>query len=254
MGSDNYNKKISLNEPKTKQYFLEKSHEFREVFLQAIQQCDWSKLEQYRLRMNSFLKEDSLDIFKRIPNNKLRSFKNFLLSHNTLYSYSAEKGGLNAARSHYMSEKYAIMIEHTNLFSQLIDIHEEMIDEYSDSSLRYHNLESLSIAEKVEFFIEINFSESYSVKEIAEKIHVHPSHLMRTFKKEKGITISHYRNKKRVIEAKKLLRQSNLPLIDIAIMVGFSSSQYFSKIFKEVEGCSPNEYKNNINTNKNSKI
>ena len=40
------------------------------------------------------------------------------------------------------------------------------------------------------------------MEEMASKLHVHPSHLMRSFKKEKGITISYYRNMRRINEAK----------------------------------------------------
>lgn len=243
MKDDNHNRLINNHTGITKQELLEESHQFREDFLSAIQNCDREKLENYKVTMNHFLKEDSLDIFKRAPGNKLRSLKNFLLSHNTLYSYSAEKGGLNAAKSHYISEKYAIMIEHTDTISDLHHIHKLMVDEYSDPTLRFHKSENYTIVEKVEAFIEINFSENYTVEEISWKLHVHPSHLMRTFKNEKGITVSLYRNRKRVAEAKKLLSYSNLSLTDIAIMVGFNNSQYFSKVFKEVAGISPKVYR-----------
>ncbi|WP_461177712.1 hypothetical protein [Virgibacillus ainsalahensis] len=93
---------------------IEESHKYREIFLYAIETCDTLGVNQYMEKIQKYLKGDLLNIFNRIPGNKLRSYKNFLLSHNTLYSYSAEKGGLNAAKSHFMSEKYAIMIEHTD--------------------------------------------------------------------------------------------------------------------------------------------
>jgi AraC-like DNA-binding protein len=229
----------------TKQEFLEESHQFREDYLRAIQNCDREWLEKDTVVMDSFLKKDSLDIFKRVSGDRLRSLKNFLLSHNTLYSYSAEKGGLNAAKSHYISEKYAIMIEHTDTISDLYHIHTLMVDEYSDPTLRIPRSKNNTIVEKLERFIDINFSEDYTVEEISRKLHVHPSHLMRAFKKENGITISLYRNRKRVAEAKKLLSYSNLTLTDIAIMVGFNNSQYFSKIFKEIAGTSAKTYRLN---------
>jgi len=81
------------------------------------------------------------------------------------------------------------------------------------------------------------------MEEMAGKLHVHPSHLMRVFKKEKGITISHFRNLRRIKEAKELIQFSNLSMTEIAIMVGFSNSQYFSKFFKEAEGVTPVEYR-----------
>jgi AraC-like DNA-binding protein len=184
-----------------------------------------------------------LKILNRVPNNKLRSYKNILLSHNTLYSYAAEKGGLSPWQSHFITEKYAIMIEHAGTISELEEIHINMVMEYSDRSIRKPKNSKLTIVEKAESYIETNFSEDISIEEMAKNLHVNPSHLMRVFKKEKGMTISHYRNLRRIREAKELILFSRLPITEIAIMVGFSSPQYFSKLFKEEEGATPVQYK-----------
>ncbi|MED4014614.1 AraC family transcriptional regulator [Sutcliffiella cohnii] len=218
-------------------------HKFREVFLYAIQTCDAKSLAEYKEKMATYPSDDMLNIFKRVPGNKLRSYKNFLLSHNTLYSYSAEKGGLSPVQSHYLSEKYAIMIEHTDQIAQLEEIHLNMIDEYGDPTTRHHQIQDPTIVDRAIMFIEMNFAEEISIEEMAESLHVHPNHLMRAFKKEKGVKLSHYRNQKRVKEAKELLIYSQLSMTDIAIMVGFKTSQYFSKIFKNEEGMSPKEFK-----------
>ncbi|WP_138419629.1 helix-turn-helix transcriptional regulator [Aquibacillus sediminis] len=214
-------------------------HKIREQFLNAIQLCDRSMLDKYKGQILNIMKHDTLNLFKRIPENRLRSYKNFLLSHNTLYSYSAEKGGLHATTSHFMSEKYAIMIEHTDTIANLDTIHSNMIEEYMDPSIRYNQINDPTIVDKAVAYIEMNFAEEFTIEQIAHDLHVHPSHLMRSFKKEKGITISHYRNQKRVKEAKELIIHTNLSMTEIAVMVGFNNSQYFSKIFKGVEGMSP---------------
>jgi AraC-like DNA-binding protein len=155
----------------------------------------------------------------------------------------AEKGGLSAWQCHFISEKYAIMIEHAETISELDKIHSYMITEYSDPSIRKSKSDNLTIVEKAENYIEMNFAEDISMEEMARKLHVHPSHLMRAFKKEQGITISHYRNLRRIKEAKELILFSNLSMTEIAIMIGFSNPQYFSKLFKEIEGVTPVEYR-----------
>ncbi|MFT0139075.1 AraC family transcriptional regulator, partial [Alcanivoracaceae bacterium MT1] len=165
-------------------------HKFREVFLYAIQICDAKILAKYREEMTTYPSNDMLNIFKRVPGNKLRSYKNFLLSHNTLYSYSAEKGGLSPVISHYLSEKYAIMIEHTDSISQLEVIHVNMLDEYTDPTIRYEKIQNPTIIDKAIMFLEKNFAEEISIEEIAEALHVQPTHLMRVFKKEKGVKLS----------------------------------------------------------------
>ena len=223
---------------------IEESHRFREEFLYLIQTCDTAHIENYKKEMIDYRKIDTLKIFKRVPGNELRSYKNFLLSHNTLYSYSAEKGGLSAAQSHFMSEKYAIMIEHSHSFAQLDQIHLNMIEEYIDPANRFYLEPNPTILDKAIHFIEMNFAEDFTITEIAEELHVHPSHLMRLFKKEKGQTISHFRNQKRIKEAKELLIHSKLSMTEIAFMVGFNNPQYFSKIFKKEEKTTPKAFRN----------
>lgn len=241
--SDQINSDLDKN--KTKHELIESAHKFREELLQSIRKGDRKFVAQYFYYINEFLRgdTDTLDIMKRVPRNELRAFKNILLSHNTLYSYSAEKGGLSAWQCHYLSEKYAIMIENAKSTSELEEIHKKMLEEYADPSIRFIEFEKATIAEKAEHFIKMNFSEDISIEDISRKLHVHSSHLMRTFKKEKGMTISHYRNLVRIKEAKELLIHSNLSLIEITFIVGFKNQQYFSRVFKEEEGVTPKEYK-----------
>lgn len=222
---------------------IEELHKKREQLLKAIERGDQEFVTKSSKNIHSLLIDSSLNILNRVEGNTLRSYKNILLSHNTLYSYSAEIGGLSAWKSHYTSEKYAIMIEHTDKVAELDVIHRKMMKEYSEPSLRYEMLINASIVEKAEYYIAINLAEDISVEKIAANLHVNPSHLMRSFKKEKGITISHFRNKKRINEAKELLLHSNLSLTDIAYMVGFSSQQYFTKVFKKEENMSPLAFK-----------
>lgn len=223
--------------------YIEEAHKVRETFLYAIQLGDQQFINENIKDISKKFRDAQLNILKRVPNNEVRSFKNILLSHNTLYSYVAEKGGLSAWQCHFISEKYAIMIEHAQTISELDNIHFVMVTEYSDPAIRKSNSDNLTIVEQAEQYIEIYFTEDFSMEEMAAQLHVHPSHLMRAFKKSKGITIGQYRNLRRIKEAKELILLSKLSMTEIAIMIGFSNSQYFSKIFKEMEGVTPIEFK-----------
>ncbi len=236
---------LDINQNGLTPEFIESLHKLREKLLYGIQYADHNLIAEYQRDASLNFRDDQLKILNRIPNDKVRSYKNILLSHNTLYSYAAEKGGLSSWQSHFISEKYAIMIEHAATISELDKIHSNMVIEYSDPTIRKSRSDNLTIVEKAENYIEMNFAEDISMEEMARKLHVHPSHLMRAFKKEKGTTISHYRNMRRVKEAKELIQFSNLPMTEIAIMVGFSNPQYFSKFFKEVERVTPVEFKKN---------
>ncbi len=237
------NHKTDLNSNGITSDFIEQLHKLRQDLLSGIRLGDQELVSELEGQISRVIGSDQLNILKRVPNNKIRAFKNILLSHNTLYSYAAELGGLSPWQSHFMSEKYAIIIEHAETVPQLEKIHTNMMMEYADPAIRFRESKNLTIVEKAENFIETNFAEDLSIEEIAEKLHVHPSHLMRSFKKEKGITISHYRNVRRIKEAKELILHTNLSMTEIAFMIGFNNSQYFSKFFKEHEGLSPIEFK-----------
>ena len=46
----------------------------------------------------------------------------------------------------------------------------------------------------------------------------------------------------RIKQAQKLLRNSDIPITDIALLCGFSNSNYFTTIFKKKTGTSPSSY------------
>jgi two-component system response regulator YesN len=57
-----------------------------------------------------------------------------------------------------------------------------------------------------------------------------------------GITLVTYLNRYRVDHAKALLKNGDMNLTEIALETGFSSSAYFSRVFRQETGMSPSEY------------
>lgn len=97
--------------------------------------------------------------------------------------------------------------------------------------------------EKSIHYIHLHLKESLSLETIASYIHINPSHLSRTFKKESGESITEYINKARIEKAQELLSLSNTRAYEVAELVGFNDPAYFSATFKKYTGLSPKEYK-----------
>ena len=68
-------------------------------------------------------------------------------------------------------------------------------------------------------------------------------YVVHSFTKQIGVSPINYLITKRISEAKNLLKTTNYSIRDISSIVGFSTSSYFSQMFKKVTGLSPKEYK-----------
>lgn len=82
-----------------------------------------------------------------------------------------------------------------------------------------------------------------SLNALAERLALHPVWLSHLFKKETGQNFSDYMIDLRIQKAKKLLRESNLKVYEIAARIGYQDLQHFGKIFKKRTGMSPKEFR-----------
>lgn len=92
-------------------------------------------------------------------------------------------------------------------------------------------------------YINNNNENEISVQEIADKFYFNRYYIMKLFKRELGITINEYINKKRVYNSLLEIKNSNDSFLNIALNNGFNSLEYFSETFKSIMGVSPRIYK-----------
>ena len=88
-----------------------------------------------------------------------------------------------------------------------------------------------------------HYAEPLTLAQLAETAGLSPSYFSALFVKVMGVSLREYINHVRVEEAKRLLTATDYPLSQIAVSVGFSDQSYFSKVFKQITGISPNRYR-----------
>ena len=103
-----------------------------------------------------------------------------------------------------------------------------------------------SLIEQVQFYIFDHISQEISRDEIAAYVNLSPKYLSTIFKRETSCTLSDYIRNERIAFAKRLLKQTNLPISMISENVGYDSLSYFSTVFRQVAGCSPREYRRRV--------
>jgi len=95
-------------------------------------------------------------------------------------------------------------------------------------------------------YIDENFRKRISLEELCFLYNTNRTTLCAGFREEYGKTVVEYINTLRIREVKRLLREENHNLTQIASMVGFSSVHYLSRIFKQYEHQSPSDYSRSI--------
>jgi signal transduction histidine kinase/DNA-binding LacI/PurR family transcriptional regulator/AraC-like DNA-binding protein/CheY-like chemotaxis protein len=107
---------------------------------------------------------------------------------------------------------------------------------------RKPGLEVQRIVFKAMAYIHANYTEPISRGDVATHVGLSERHLTRCFHQEVGITPITYLNRYRVKQAKVLLDTGEKGITEIAMNVGFSSSSYFARVFREQVGVSPRAY------------
>lgn len=92
-------------------------------------------------------------------------------------------------------------------------------------------------------FIDQNYYEKIRQEDMAAMCYISTAHFSRKFKKVTGENMVTYINKIRLKEAVRLLVRGELNISEISQQTGFSTVNYFNRVFKETFGMSPREYK-----------
>jgi len=78
---------------------------------------------------------------------------------------------------------------------------------------------------------------------VAGYLQISPEYLSRTFKKEEGISLMEYIQAQKMELACKFLRETNLPVSEVAARLGYSNFSYFSQLFRRATGSTPAVYR-----------
>lgn len=105
------------------------------------------------------------------------------------------------------------------------------------------------LLQKVRHFLDVHFREELHFDKVAEEFLISKYHLSREFRKYIGMTMQEYVIHLRLAYAKELLLYSKLSVAEIAYEAGMNYPSYFIRIFKNREGCTPEQYRREWRSN-----
>ncbi len=97
-----------------------------------------------------------------------------------------------------------------------------------------------------EFMLELNqhYTERQGVTFYAEKLCISPRYLTTIVRRISGLTVTDWMNRYLIMEAKYLLKYSEMSIQEIAYRLSFPDQSFFGKYFKQHMGISPSQYRN----------
>lgn len=102
-----------------------------------------------------------------------------------------------------------------------------------------------SIVNEALKYCKSHYHTDISLDRTAEHLHISKYYLCDLFKKQVNLTFWEYITQLRINHAKRLLVAGNLKVSEIAPQIGYLNASHFGRIFKEMIGCTPAEYRRN---------
>ncbi|MBP1991675.1 response regulator [Paenibacillus eucommiae] len=102
------------------------------------------------------------------------------------------------------------------------------------------------VIHKAKLYIQAMYDKEISLEDVAEHVYLSPVYFSRHFKKQTGRNFTDYLTEVRMIRAMEYLRLPQYKVYEIGAIIGYKSTKYFFKLFKQYAGCTPTEYRNNL--------
>jgi AraC-like DNA-binding protein len=113
-----------------------------------------------------------------------------------------------------------------------------VLDHEDSAEIRHSRQTAAAIA-----FLDARVDVDFSGEAVARAVGLSVGYFYDLFQREVGLTPGQYHARQRVAVAKRRLIQSEASITEIALTLGFSSSQYFSTTFKKIVGMTPGAYR-----------
>lgn len=213
-------------------------------FASVKQICHYFTLKDYAKAMEVY---QLMKTFHPLPDHSQCPFKMLkyrLMAMNTLMAaYLSEHFSSWQVTLNKLSYEALLALDQCEDYSHLLHFGESLIEGYWQLIAGKERLHFSNYVEGALHFIHQNYHTGIKLSDAAAHVHINETYLSSQFKKECGLSFTQYLNQYRIEQAMALLENSALSMTDIAMGVGFESTNYFSIVFKKYTGHTPSQYR-----------
>ena len=175
---------------------------------------------------------------------QLRQAKNTFIVTAAEASRAAIRGGMDVEDALSSSDEYIQQCELLTDIRQITQLSYDMVLFYTRQVQRVRGGHyPTELVRGVANYVQRHLSEAITTAQVADSLFMSRQHLSRRFTQEAGMPPAAFIRREKTEEAKRLLRYTDKSLSAIALYLGFSSQGHFAKVFRELTGMTPGEYR-----------
>lgn len=199
---------------------------------------------QLLLNDENGVREALKDFFDAFVNRNDLSYENIIYIYNQLLGSAIKFFNDNSFSHSYVLQEYSSRIKEDLDSNTFDEINCHILDLFVGITQTSDREESC-ISSVIEY-IENNYKTDIDVNTLAESTGISYSHLRKLFRERMGMNLTSFINKRRIKEAKILLKETDMTIYDMATHLGYNSDQTFTRFFKKYEGTTPGVYRSAV--------
>lgn len=180
----------------------------------------------------------------RLGSTPVRHTKNLVISLIQIMAVTAMDTGVSAPLCIRYAERMTRQAEETESMQELMKIADQAKLQYCEmcSELTEPDISDYRIRRAVQY-INAHMTEKIGRKELAEAAGMSEEYFSRRFRQVTGRTAAAYIQHVRIQQAKRMLVSTDESLVEISSYLSFSSQNYFQRVFRKHENCTPMQYR-----------
>lgn len=161
----------------------------------------------------------------------------------SILSRGAVEGGVNIDVMLEKNLGYVNKVMHINNQEDLCAWISTALNEFIELVYSSQDAKKITQIRPAINYIDANYDKPITLAEIARASHLSVSRFAHIFKEQMGITIIDYVTSVRIERAKQLLLATDQNCTEICFQVGYNNQSYFTRIFKELVGMTPRQFR-----------
>lgn len=175
----------------------------------------------------------------------IRHQKNFFIKLETIVARASIEAGLDVDEIFSLEEMYIRKCESLEDIDRIKNLQYHMIIDFADrvNKMNQYNQNNSLLVSQISKYIQNHISESIKTSDIANYLNKSRGRITTEFKNQTGVNLSDFIRIKKIEEAEELLSHTDKSLVFISNYLGFSSQSHFCKVFKDIKGVTPDQYR-----------